>query len=61
MQIWSWLRESFKGFNLSLLTNIICPTESITCPIGSKSCKTKTEVCEHFTRDHMENINNDKA
>ena len=40
---------------------MICPIRSIICLIGRKNCKTKTEVCEHLTRDHMENINDDEV
>ena len=34
--------------------------DSSICSICNKNCKTKTQVCEHFGKDHMENINNKK-
>ena len=29
--------------------------DSSMCPICGKNCQTKTKVCEHFEKDHMEN------
>ena len=42
----------------SLVTNMIYEEEENI--ISSKNCKTKTDVCEYFKKDHIEPINVDK-